>query len=69
MATEAGGPVWIDPPKYWSAIHGKSDDEVEKIWAEILSLLQAGRIDLVSKIDFVTCVGYPYKGRPFSPAA
>jgi len=55
------GPVWIDPPKYWAATKGKSEEEITRLWEEILQLLREGKTDLIMRIDFVTCVGYPYR--------
>lgn len=69
MGRQASGPIWIDPPKYWAAIQGKTDEEIEKMWDEILQLLQEEKFDLLSRIDFVTCIGYPYEGKHFSAAA
>jgi len=39
------------------------------MWDEILQLLQEEKFDLLSRIDFVTCIGYPYEGKHFSAAA
>jgi hypothetical protein len=57
------GPVWIDPPKYWAAVEGKSEEEIAQIWDTILQLLQQDQADAVSRIDFVTGIGYPYRRR------
>jgi hypothetical protein len=69
VARQASGPVWIDPPKYWAAIQGKTDEEIDQLWNEILQLLQEGKSDLVSQIEFVTCIGYPFKGKQLSSVA
>jgi len=60
MAEASKGPVWIDPPKYWAAVAGKSEEEVTQIWEEITQLLLQGKMEAVSRIAFVTGIGYPY---------
>jgi hypothetical protein len=55
------GPVWIDPPRFWTAIAGKGEDEVTHLIEHILELWRAGDVDSLMRFDFVTCVGYPYK--------
>jgi hypothetical protein len=61
MTVPIPGPVWIDPPRFWTAVAGKSEDEVTQLLEQVSELWRAGDIDALMRFSFVTCVGYPYK--------
>ena len=63
MSAAMPGPVWIDPPRFWSATAGKSDDEVSQLLELVSELWRAGDVDALMRFSFVTCVGYPYSKR------
>jgi hypothetical protein len=55
------GPVWIDPPRFWTATAGKSEAEVTQLLEHISELWRTGDTEALMRFSFVTCVGYPYK--------
>jgi hypothetical protein len=58
------GPIWIDPPKYWAATAGKSEEEITQMWEHLSELLAEGKIETIKRFEFVTCIGYPYRKFP-----
>jgi hypothetical protein len=60
MNTAALGPVWIHPPRFWSAVEGKSEDEIADLLDYMAHLLADGQTEALLRFDFVTGVGYPY---------
>ena len=61
MDAASKGPVWIDPPRFWAAVAGKSDEEVSSLLDHIEELWQRADVAALQRFDFVTCVGYPYQ--------
>jgi hypothetical protein len=61
MLAAIPGPVWIDPPRFWTATDGKSEEEVTQLLDHVSELWRSGDIDALLRFSFVTCVGYPYK--------
>ena len=61
MDAAVKGPVWIDPPRFWAAVGGKSEDEVNTLLEHIQELWNRADIEALRRFDFVTCVGYPYQ--------
>lgn len=61
MNAAALGPVWIHPPRFWNATEGKSEDEIAALLDYLTQLLAEGNIEALSRFDFITGVGYPYR--------
>ena len=67
MTAAVTGPVWIDPPLFWTAVADKSEDEVASLLDHIQELWQRSDVEALLRFDFVTCVGYPYQNQRPSP--
>jgi hypothetical protein len=66
MEAAVKGPVWIDPPRFWAAVAGKSEAEIDSLLGHIEELWQKADLEALQRFDFVTCVGYPYRRTPGS---
>ncbi len=45
--------VWINPPKYWAATAGMSEDEIANLLEQVVNCARAGDLEALRKFDFV----------------
>jgi hypothetical protein len=52
--------VWLNPPKFWMATRGMSQEQIDRWMDYIWGLAERLDVDQLTKFDFIT-VGNPYK--------
>jgi hypothetical protein len=60
--------VWIDPPKYWAATAGMTDDDKTRLLNRIEQLAARGDSESLQKINFVSLEMRGSHRRPATPA-
>jgi len=59
MTATDSEPIWLNPPRFWAATRGMSQQQIDMLMDTLLFLAETRNLEALRKFDFIG-IGYSY---------